>query len=127
MNPSNVKYHKEHTWARIDGGKAVIGITNHAQDALGDIVFIELPEVGAAITAGQEMSEIESAKATSPVIAPVSGTVKEINTSLEDDPEVINTDPYGKGWIAVVELSEDTGADSLMDSDSYASHLEQEA
>jgi glycine cleavage system H protein len=123
-NPANLKYHKEHTWARIDGNNATIGITDYAQDSLGDIVYIEMPEIGATVTVGQEMSEIESTKATSPVISPVSGKIIEVNSSLEDEPEIINTDPYNNGWIAVVELED--GAE-LMDSAKYDAYLAEEA
>ena len=124
MNTRELKYHKEHTWAKIEGSKATVGITDYAQDTLGDIVYIELPEVGASVSAGESMAEIESTKATSPVISPVSGTVREVNTALEDEPEAINPDPYGKGWIAVVELSGET---DLLDSASYEAFLKEES
>jgi len=127
MNPTDVKYHKEHTWARVEGTKAVIGITDYAQDELGDIVFIELPQVGAVVTAAQEMAEIESAKATSSVIAPLNGTIMEINTVLEDDPEIINSEPYTTGWIAIVELADNSGSEGLMDADAYNAYIEQES
>ncbi len=125
MNPEGLKYHKEHTWAKIDGNKATIGITDYAQESLGDIVYIELPEAGTIVTAGSEMSEIESTKATSPVISPVSGTITEVNKFLEDEPEIINTEPYDKGWIAVVELSAE--ADDLLDTASYDTFLKEES
>ena len=124
MNPEGLKYHKEHTWAKIEGNKATVGITDHAQDALGDIVYIELPEVGASVSSGTSMSEIESTKATSPVISPVTGTVKEVNTALEDEPEIINPDPYGKGWIAIVEISEES---DLLEAASYDEFLKEES
>ena len=124
MNPEGLKYQKEHTWAKIEGSKATVGITDYAQDALGDIVYIELPELGASVTSGESMSDIESAKATSPVMSPVTGTVKEVNTSLEDEPEIINPDPYGKGWIAVIEITEEA---DLLDSASYDEFLKEES
>lgn len=127
MNPEDIKYHKEHTWARIDGSTATIGITDYAQDSLGDIVYIELPETGDTVTAGSEMSEIESTKATAPVISPVSGTITEVNSALEDEPEIINTDPYGKGWIAVVELSAVSAEADLLDTSSYNAFLKEES
>ncbi|MBF0541761.1 MAG: glycine cleavage system protein GcvH [Nitrospirae bacterium] len=119
MNPNDVLYHKEHTWVRVSGKKATIGITDHAQDALGDIVYIDLPEVDTEIEANSEMSEIESTKATSPIIAPVSGTITEVNEELEDAPEVINESPYDKGWIVVVEMSNPSEVDDLMTSSDY--------
>lgn len=126
MNPDNLKYHREHTWVRVLGTKATVGITDYAQEALGDIVYIDLPEVDSTVEANSEMSEIESTKATSPVIAPVSGTVLEVNEELSDTPEIINEDPYEKGWIAILELSEPTDIDELMDAAEYEKMLEEE-
>ena len=125
--PDGLKYHKEHTWVKVSGKKATVGITDFAQDALGDIVYIDLPEVDSTVEAGAEISEIESTKATSPVIAPVSGTVVEVNEDLSESPEVINEDPYEKGWIAVIELSNASEADDLMDSAEYEKFVEEEA
>lgn len=127
MNPENLRYHKEHTWVKVSGKKGTIGITDYAQDALGDIVYIDLPEVDSEVEANAEVSEIESTKATSPVISPVSGTVVEVNEELSDSPEIINEDPYGKGWIAVVELTDESEADELMDATEYDKYLEEEA
>ena len=103
MNPEGLKYHKEHTWAKIEGNKATVGITDYAQEALGDIVYIELPEKGSTVSAGESMSEIESAKATSPVISPVTGTITEVNTALEDEPEIspIQTTGNGGNWVQI--------------------------
>ncbi|MDA8169915.1 MAG: glycine cleavage system protein GcvH [Nitrospiraceae bacterium] len=126
MNPENLKYHKEHAWVKVSGNKATIGITDYAQEALGDIVYIDLPEVDSTIEANSEISEIESTKATSPVISPVSGTVVEVNEELSDTPEIINEDPYEKGWIAVIELSEASELDDLMDAGEYEKLLEEE-
>lgn len=125
--PDNLKYHKEHTWVRVSGKRATIGITDYAQDSLGDIVYIDLPEVDSTVEAGAEMSEIESTKATSPIIAPVSGTVIEVNEDLSESPEIINEDPYDKGWIAVIELSNASEIDDLMDSSEYEKYIEEEA
>ncbi|HEB75666.1 MAG TPA: glycine cleavage system protein GcvH [Nitrospirae bacterium] len=125
--PDDLKYHKEHTWVRISGKKVTVGITDYAQDSLGDIVYIDLPEVDAEISKDSEFSEIESTKATSSVIAPVSGTVIEVNEDLEESPEIINEDPYGKGWIAVVELSDPSEIDDLLDSADYERYVEEEA
>ncbi|MBF0320080.1 MAG: glycine cleavage system protein GcvH [Nitrospirae bacterium] len=127
MNPEELRYHKEHTWVSISGKKATIGITDYAQDALGDIVYIDIPEVDAEVEANTEMSEIESTKATSSVIAPLSGTILSVNEDLEDSPEIINEDPYGKGWIAVIEISDDSELDDLMDSSDYDKFIEEEA
>jgi glycine cleavage system H protein len=127
MYPDNVKYHKEHTWARVEGNRATVGISHYAQEALGDIVYIDLPEVDARVEANSEFSEIESTKATSSVIAPVGGTVVEVNEALSDAPEVINEDPYGKGWIAVVEMSNASEVDDLMDASDYTKFIEEEA
>lgn len=126
MNPDNLKYHKEHTWVKVSGGKATIGITDYAQEALGDIVYIDLPEADTAVEANHEMSEIESTKATSPVISPVSGSVVEVNDELSDNPEIINEDPYEKGWIAVVELSDPSELDALMDASEYEAMLKEQ-
>ena len=125
-NPENVKYHKEHTWARISGKRATIGITDHAQEALGDIVYVDLPDVDTTVEANSDISEIESTKATSSVISPVSGTVVEVNEELSESPEVINEDPYGKGWIAVVEMEDASELEDLMDVADYKRLLEEE-
>lgn len=125
--PDELKYHKEHTWARIEGKKAVIGITDYAQDSLGDIVYIDLPEIDSEIEANSEFSEIESTKATSSVIAPVSGTIIEINDDLEESPEVINEDPYGKGWIVKIQMTDLSEAANLLDSSAYEKFVEDES
>ena len=126
MNPDNLKYHKEHTWVKVSGGKATIGITDYAQEALGDIVYIDLPEIDTTAEANQELSEIESTKATSPVISPVSGAIVEVNEELSDSPEIINEAPYEKGWIAVVELSDASELDALMDAAEYEAMLKEQ-
>ena len=125
--PEDLKYHKEHTWVRVSGKKAIIGITDYAQDQLGDIVYIDLPDVDSEIEKDAEFSEIESTKATSSVIAPVSGTIIEVNEELDESPEIINEEPYGKGWIAIVEMSDSSELDDLMDASDYQSYVEEEA
>ena len=126
MNPDDLRYHKEHTWVKVSGRRATIGITDYAQDALGDIVYIDLPEADVDVEINAEIGEIESTKATSSVIAPVSGKILEINEDLTESPEMINEDPYGKGWIAVIELDEASEADELMDASEYTKYIEEE-
>ncbi|HMK42858.1 MAG TPA: glycine cleavage system protein GcvH [Dissulfurispiraceae bacterium] len=126
MNPDDLKYHKEHAWARLSGKKVTMGITDYAQEALGDIVYIDLPETDTHVEAGTEMSEIESTKTSSPVIAPVSGTIVDVNDKLADNPEIINEDPYGKGWIAVIEIDAPAELDELMDGADYERHIEED-
>lgn len=127
MYPEDLKYHKEHTWVRVSGKKTTIGITDYAQDALGDIVYIDLPETDTTIEANSELAEIESTKATSSVISPVSGAVIEVNDDLSESPEIINEEPYGKGWIAVIEIDDASEVDDLMDAADYAKYVEEEA
>lgn len=127
INPDDLRFHKEHTWVKVSGKRATMGITDYAQDALGDIVYIDLPEVETSAEAGVEIAEIESTKATSSVIAPVSGTVIEVNERLADSPEIINEDPYGKGWIAVIEMDDSSEVEELMDNGDYDKYIEEEA
>ncbi|HLA00212.1 MAG TPA: glycine cleavage system protein GcvH [Thermodesulfovibrionales bacterium] len=126
MNPEDLKYHKEHTWARVSGKKATIGITDYAQNALGDIVYIDLPEVDANIEINSEIGEIESTKATSSIISPLNGRVIEVNEDLTETPETINEDPYGKGWIAIVEIDDVAEVNDLMDASEYEKYVEEE-
>jgi len=126
MNPDDLKYHKEHTWVKVSGRKATIGITAYAQDALGDIVYIDLPEVDIDIEANSEIGEIESTKATSSLISPLSGRVIEVNEDLSESPEIINDDPYGKGWIAILEIDDVSELDDLMDVSEYEKYVEEE-
>ena len=126
MNPDDVKYHKEHTWVKVSGNRATVGITFYAQESLGDIVYIDIPELELEVEAGTELTQIESTKATSSVISPVSGTVVEFNEELSDEPEIINEDPYVKGWIAVLEIKDDSELNSLMDAPDYETYLEEE-
>lgn len=123
MIPSDLRYHKEHEWVRLKGKQATVGISHFAQDALGDIVFLDLPKVGAVVTAGQQIGEVESTKTTSTIYVPVSGTVSKINTDLKDHPEVVNSDPYGKGWIAVIDLSNPGEVDQLLTAAQYEAFL----
>lgn len=118
--PDELRYSEDHEWVRSeDDGRVRIGITDYAQDALGDVVFVELPVVGAEVTPGGPMSEVESTKSVSDVYAPVAGTVVETNGDLVDTPERINEDPYGEGWLCVIELAEGAGLDHLMDGAGY--------
>lgn len=126
MYPEDLKYHKEHTWVKVSGKKATVGITFYAQESLGDIVYIDAPEIDATVEAGSELTQIESTKATSSVISPVSGTVIEFNEELTDAPEIINEDPYHKGWIAVLEIEDESDVDELMDAAEYEKYLEEE-
>jgi len=126
MNPDDIKYHREHTWVRVEGKRATIGITDYAQQQLGDIVYADMPEVQTEVDADSELSEIESTKATSPMVSPVSGTVVEVNEDLADSPEIINEDPYGNGWIVVLQMSDPTEVNDLMTRDEYEKFLKEE-
>ncbi len=127
MHPEDIRYHKEHTWVRVSGKKGTIGITDYAQDALGDIVYIDLPELDSMVEASTEITEIESTKSTSSVISPISGKVIEINEELSETPEIINEDPYGKGWIAVIELDNPAEIDDLLDASEYGKLVDEES
>lgn len=122
--PAGLKYTKEHEWVRIDGDVATFGITDHAQEALGDIVFVELPEVGRVLAAGEAYAVVESVKAVSDVYAPVAGEVIEVNGDLDGEPEKVNSDAYGAGWIARVKVSGDDSVE-LMNDDEYTTFLEE--
>jgi glycine cleavage system H protein len=117
--PEDLKYAENHEWTRTSGSMVTMGISDFAQDALGDIVFVEVPDVGRQVTAGEAIAEVESTKSVSDVYAPVSGTVVEVNTALEDTPELVNTDPFGKGWFAVIEATDLSELDQLMDVATY--------
>jgi glycine cleavage system H protein len=117
--PDELKYHKEHDWARIDGDEAVLGITWFAQDSLGELVHYEPPKEGDTIVRDSSYGEVESVKAVSDVIAPLSGEVLEVNTKVVDEPETVNADPYGEGWLVRIRLSEPSEADALLDVDAY--------
>ncbi len=122
--PPELKYHKEHDWARVEGDEATFGITWYAQDALGEVVFYDPPDVGAAVNANQSYAEVESVKAVSDVVAPLSGEVVAVNDGLSDAPERINDDPYGEGWLVKVKLSDPGEANSLLGVDEYKKLLE---
>jgi len=122
--PDDLRYSTDHEWIRVDGGKATIGITDYAQDALGDVVFVDLPEVGAAVDAAASISEVESTKSVSDIYAPVSGTIAEVNADLGDAPERLNEDPYGEGWICVIELTDPSQLDALLSAADYRELVE---
>jgi glycine cleavage system H protein len=122
--PEDLKYHPEHDWARIEGDSATFGITWYAQDALGEVVFFDPPEVGAQVARDQPYAEVESVKAVSDVFAPLSGQIVEVNQALGDSPEAINADPYGQGWLVKVTLSDPSEVDELLDVQAYTKLLE---
>jgi len=123
--PEDLKYHPEHDWARIEGEEATFGITWFAQDQLGEVVFFDPPEVGATVNAGSSYAEVESVKAVSDVIAPLSGEVTAVNDELSSDPEAVNKDPYGEGWLVRVKLSDPSEVDGLLDVAAYRDLLSQ--
>ena len=118
--PGDLRFSKDHEWVRIVGTTATLGITDFAQDALGDVVFVSLPDVGAQVDAGSAVGEVESTKSVSEIYAPVSGTVRSVNESLRDAPEVLNADPYGEGWICTLEIADTTQLEGLLDAAAYA-------
>jgi len=122
--PDELRYHPEHDWARVEGDSATFGITWYAQDALGEVVFFDPPEVGAQVTKDQAYAEVESVKAVSDVFAPLSGEVTEVNDALEETPEKVNEDPYGEGWMVKVKLSDPGEADQLLDVGAYRDLLQ---
>ena len=117
--PSELRYSTDHEWVRVDGNVVTIGITEYAQDALGDVVFVDIPEVSTTVAMGESFSEVESTKSVSDIYAPVSGTVSAVNDTLDAQPELLNSDPYGDGWICRIEMSDPSQLDSLMDADAY--------
>ena len=121
--PDDLRYHPEHDWARVDGDEAVMGVTWFAQDSLGELVHYEPPEVGATVTKDQSYGEVESVKAVSDVIAPLSGEVLEVNQKVVDEPETVNEDPYGAGWLVRIRLSDAGEADALLDVEAYKAHV----
>jgi len=120
MYPDDLKYTREHEWARAEGDPAIVGITHYAQEALGDIVYVDLPPVGTAVTGGEAFGEVESTKSVSDLYSPVTGTVAERNDELDKSPELINSDPYGQGWLVVVEMGDADELDQLMDAEAYS-------
>jgi glycine cleavage system H protein len=123
-HPDGLRYSAEHEWVAVDGDRAKIGITDFAQDALGDVVYVQLPEIGAAVAANASCAEVESTKSVSDIYSPVSGTVVEVNATLSDAPEQLNQDPYGAGWIFVVQVSDPAELESLMDAAAYRAMID---
>ena len=124
MNPPDLKYTEEHEWARAEGARITVGITDYAQDALGDVVYVDLPATGTRVEAGQPFGEVESTKSVSDLYAPVTGTIVERNEALESSPELVNSDPYGQGWLVAIEVSDPGVIDDLMDVDAYVALVE---
>jgi glycine cleavage system H protein len=122
--PDDLRYTKDHEWVQMEGARARMGITDYAQDALGDIVFVQLPELGVVLDEGQSLSEVESTKSVSDIYAPVKGTVVEVNEDLVDAPQRLNEDPYGEGWICIIEPDESASYGSLLDADAYRRLIE---
>jgi glycine cleavage system H protein len=122
--PEELRYSREHEWVRLDGTRATVGITDFAQDSLGDVVYVQLPDVGAAAVADTSICEIESTKSVSDIYAPVSGTVAEVNERLADEPELVNRDPYGDGWIMVLDVADSAEVEGLLDAAGYRALVE---
>ncbi len=122
--PEDLRYTEQHEWVRDDGGRFRVGITDFAQDALGDVVYVDVPEVGTEVTAGEPFGEVESTKSVSDVYAPVSGTVIDRNARLQDSPGLVNEDPYGDGWMILIEASSPSQVEGLMDAATYRQHTE---
>ena len=122
--PEGLRYSSDHEWVRVEGNEVRIGITDYAQDALGDVVFVELPEVGASVKRGDSFSEVESTKSVSEVYAPISGSVTQVNTELTDNPERLNDDPYGDGWVCVIAVADEGELAQLLDAEGYRSLIE---
>jgi glycine cleavage system H protein len=121
--PDDLRYHPEHDWARVDGDEATLGITWYAQDSLGELVLFEAPAAGASLTKDEAYAEVESVKAVSDVVAPLSGEVLEVNQKAVDQPETVNEDPYGEGWLVRIRLSDASEVDALLDAESYRAHV----
>ena len=121
--PDDLRYHPEHDWARVDGDEAVLGITWFAQDALGELVHFEAPEAGGTVAKGEAYAEVESVKAVSDVIAPLSGEIIEVNQKAVDGPEIVNDDPYGEGWLVRIRMSDPSEVGTLMDAEAYRAHV----
>lgn len=117
--PDDLRYSADHEWAKLEEGRVRVGVTDYAQDALGDIVFVQIPELGSRVAKGETFSEVESTKSVSDIYAPVSGTIIEVNSELADSPERLNEDPYGEGWIAVIQLEDASQLEELLDADAY--------
>ena len=126
MYPTDRRYSKEHEWVRVEGERGTLGITDHAQNQLGDVVFLELPEVGTRLQPGESFGTVESVKAVSELYAPVSGEVIEVNSALVDAPEKVNEDPHGVAWMVVVKLDDPSAVDALLDAEGYQKHVAEE-
>ncbi|MGH3664510.1 MAG: glycine cleavage system protein GcvH [Egibacteraceae bacterium] len=124
MNPTDLRYTEEHEWARGEGARVTVGITDYAQDQLGDVVYVDLPATGTRVEAGQPFGEVESTKSVSDLYAPLTGTIVERNESLESRPELVNSDPYGQGWMVVIEADDGEALGSLLSADDYAKLVE---
>ena len=124
--PTELRYSTDHEWVRVEESLVRIGITDFAQDALGDVVYVELPEVGAQVAQNASFAEVESTKSVSDIFAPVSGEIAEVNDALEDQPELVNEDPYGDGWICVIQVNSLDELDVLMDADGYRSFVSED-
>jgi glycine cleavage system H protein len=122
--PAELRYSSDHEWVAVSGTRARVGITEYAQDALGDVVYVQVPDLGASVAAGDSFGEVESTKSVSDVYAPVSGTVVAVNETLADTPETINRDPYGDGWLCEIELADASELEALLDADAYQALLE---
>jgi len=118
--PAELRYSSDHEWIRQDGNVVTIGITEYAQDSLGDVVFVEVPEQGSEVSIGDSFTEVESTKSVSDIYAPVSGTIAAVNEALDGQPELLNSDPYGEGWICSIEMSDPSELDALLDADAYS-------
>lgn len=125
MYPEDLKYTAEHEWVKAGEGPVRVGITDFAQDALGDIVYVQLPEVGTAVRSGDSCGELESTKSVSDLFAPLNGTVRAVNEALADQPDLVNTDPYGEGWLIDIEIDDDDEVAALMDAETYKGQLDQ--
>lgn len=126
MNPEDLKYTEEHEWVRVDGARVVVGITDYAQDALGDVVYVDLPATGTRVERGQPFGEVESTKSVSDLYAPVTGTIVERNEGLESRPELVNSDPYADGWMVVIEAEDVSQADGLLSAEAYGKLVEEQ-
>ena len=122
--PDDLRYSTDHEWVRVEGNRVRVGITDYAQDALGDVVYVEVPDAGAVVEAAAKVSEVESTKSVSDIYAPVTGTVVEVNDDLAENPESLNDDPYGAGWICVIEVDDTTQLDGLLDVEGYRRLIE---
>ena len=125
--PQGLKYSREHEWVKVEGNIALVGITDHAQSELGDVVYVELPEVGSELEANSTFGVVESVKAVSDLFAPVPGTVTEVNQQLNDEPELVNSDPFEDGWMLRIEMSDTSEVDALLELDDYKAYIEEES